>query len=199
MPQSFAFRIQLWQDLFLPAIGQHLLLGSGPAPAVLNYWSTEESQYLFVLLRGGLFYLFSYILLIGVAMATCWREIKSKSRDASYWVAIALLVILIVLNVMNVSGQYFTYVGGTQTLWMLLAIVVASRQFKALGPMATAEQSGDSRWRVGSRVLHKPLNKITTTLVGESADGLLTRNDFLPSSMSKATRPYRNTPPLERP
>jgi hypothetical protein len=197
-PQSFAFRIKLWQDLFLPAIGQHLLLGAGPAPAVLNYWSTEESQYLFLLLRGGLFYLFSYLLLIGVAMAACWREIKSKSRDASHWVAIALLVNLIVLNVMNVSGQYFTYVGGTQTIWMLLAIVVASRQFKVLGPVATAEQSGDSRGRVGSTGLYKPLNKMTTTLVGESADGLLTRNDFLPSSMSKATRPYRNTPPLER-
>lgn len=193
VPQSLAFRIQLWQQLFLPAIGQHLLLGSGPAPAVLNYWSTEESQYLYFLLRGGLIFFFSYLLLIGVAMAACWREMKSKSSDASHSVAIALLVILLVLNVMNVSGQYFTYVGGTQTLWMLLAIVLASRQFKALGSLATAGQARGSRWRTS----HKPLNEITTSLVGESADGLPTRHD--PSfHMRNGIRPYRKDRPLKK-
>ena len=140
MPESLAFRIQLWENLFLPAIGQNLLFGAGPAPAVLKSWPAEESQYLLLLLRGGLPYFFSYLLLIGVAMTTCWRQMKSKSRDAKHSVAIALLVILITLNVMNVSGEYFTYVGGTQVLWVLLAIVVASRQFQALSSMTSVEQ-----------------------------------------------------------
>jgi hypothetical protein len=140
VPQSLAFRIMLWENLFLPAIGQNLLFGAGPVPAILNSWSAEESQYLFLLLRGGLPYFFSYLLLIGVAMTTCWRQIKSKSRDVDRSVAIALLVILIILNVMNVSGEYFTYVGGAQVLWMLLAIVVASRQFQALSSMTSVEQ-----------------------------------------------------------
>ncbi len=140
VPESLAFRIQLWENLFLPAIGQNLLFGAGPAPAVLKSWPAEESQYLLLLLRGGLPYFFSYLLLIGVAMTTCWRQMKSKSRDAKHSVAIALLVILITLNVMNVSGEYFTYVGGTQVLWVLLAIVVASRQFQALSSMTSVEQ-----------------------------------------------------------
>jgi hypothetical protein len=47
---------------------------------------------------------------------------------------------LISINVMNVSGEYFTYVGGTQVLWMLLAIVVASKQFQALSSLKSVEQ-----------------------------------------------------------
>ena len=140
LPQSFAYRVDLWQSLFLPAIGQNLLFGAGPAPAVLNTWSAEESQYFFLLLRGGLPYFFSYLLLIGVAMATCWRHIKSKRRDPAYCISIALLDILITMSVMNVSGEYFTYVGGTQVIWTLLAIVVASRQFQALSSSTAVEQ-----------------------------------------------------------
>jgi hypothetical protein len=130
VPQSLAFRIQLWQNLFLPAIGQHLLFGSGPDPVALKYWPSEESQYLLFLLRGGIFYLLGYLLLIAMGINVCRQKIKSRSKEASYPVAIALLVIFLVLNVMNMSGEYFTYVGGTQTLWTLFAIVVASRQLK---------------------------------------------------------------------
>ncbi|GAC1657242.1 MAG: hypothetical protein NVS4B7_02330 [Ktedonobacteraceae bacterium] len=132
VPQSFAFRIMLWQEIFLPAIGRSLLFGYGPSPAVLNSWPAEESQYFFLLLRGGIPYLLSYLLLMGVAAAACWQHIKTKSEDPSRVVAIALLAILVVINIMNVSGEYFTYIGGTQTIWTLLAIVVASKQLKTL-------------------------------------------------------------------
>lgn len=130
---SFAARIRLWRDLFLPAVGQNLLFGAGPAPAVLNNWPTEETQYLYLLLRGGIPYFVSYFLLIGAAVATCWRQIKSVNEGVSRVVAIATLAILVVINIMNISGAFFTNAGGTQTLWILLAIVVASGQLKVLG------------------------------------------------------------------
>jgi len=198
LPQSLAFTIQLWQGLFLPAIGQHLLFGAGPAPAVLNSWPDEESQYFYLLLRGGIFYFSSYLLLIGVAMAGCWREIKSKSSDASHSIAIALLVIFIVLNVMNVSEAYFTFVGGSQTLWMLLAIVVASRQFKALSSLDAVEQVQNSRWKVGSTTSYKPLREINTTVVGAPAGSLLTRKVFPLSSTSEAPQPYQKASPPKK-
>jgi hypothetical protein len=141
LPQSLAFRINLWESLFLPAIGQHRLFGAGPSPAVLNSWPAEESQYLLLLLRGGLPYFFSYLFLIGVAITMCWRQMKSKGRDAKHSVAFALLVILITMSVMNVSAEYFTYVGGTQVLWTLLAILVASRQFQASSSLTAVEQT----------------------------------------------------------
>jgi O-antigen ligase len=174
LPQSLAYRVNLWENLFLPAIGQNLLFGAGPAPAVLYTFSAEESQYFLVLLRGGLPYFFSYLLLIGVAMTTCWRQMRSKSRDAKHAVAIALLVILITMSVMNVSGEYFTYVGGTQVIWMLLAIIVASRQIKTLGSSAAVEQAKDVRERLGGKTWHEPLNETTGSVVGKPADGLLT-------------------------
>lgn len=148
VPQSFAFRIRLWQEIFLPAVGQYLLFGDGPAPAVLNKWPTEETQYLYLLLRGGLLYLLSYFLLMGVAIVTCWRQIKSKSEDASHLVAIALLAILVCVNVMNISGAYFTYAGGTQIFWTLLALVVASEQSKMLESSIAAQPIVRGKWQV---------------------------------------------------
>ncbi len=145
VPQSLAFRIQLWQDFFLPSIGQHLLFGAGPAPAVLNIWPAEESQYLLLLLRGGLTYFLSYFFLIGAAVVLCWRKIKSKERDTSYAVAISLLVMMVVMSVMNVSGEYFTYVGGTQIWWMLLAILVANREFKVVSQETCSPVPGATR------------------------------------------------------
>jgi O-antigen/teichoic acid export membrane protein len=136
IPQSLAFRIMLWQDFFIPAIGQHLIFGAGPSPAVLAQWPAEESEYFLTLLRGGLVYFFAYLLLIGLAGYACWRQIKSKANDVGRVVSIALLAILVSLSVMNFSGEYFTYVGGTQVIWTLLAIVVATWQLKRLKPAA---------------------------------------------------------------
>jgi hypothetical protein len=180
---TFGYRIMLWKEVFLPAISQHLLFGAGPAPAALNVWPTEETQYLGLLLRGGLPYFFSYFLLMGVAIATCWRRIKNKSNDLVRTVAIATLAILVAINVMNVSSLYFTYPGITQTLFMLLAIIVASEQLEVRGSPAAVEQKRD---------------ETTGIVMGKLADGLLTGKRLLLSSMPKTTRPYRNTPPLER-
>jgi len=196
---TFSYRIMLWKEIFLPAISQHLLFGAGPAPLALTLWPTEETQYLGLLLRGGLPYLFSYFLLMGVMMATCWRWIKNKSNGLVRTVAIATLAILVAINLMNVSSLYFTYPGITQTLFMLLAILVASEQLEVRGSSVAVEQTKDNRERVGGKTLHEPLNETTDIVVGKSADGLLTGKSLLLSSMPKATRPYRNTPPLERP
>jgi O-antigen/teichoic acid export membrane protein len=144
IPQSFAFRIMLWKDIFLPAIGQNLLFGAGPSPAVLIQWPAEESQYFLTLLRGGLFYFFSYLLLIGVAAFACWRQIKRKEKDAGQAVSIALLAILVAISIMNISAEYFTYVGGTQILWTLLAIVVATWQLKTL-EFSASDKYSESR------------------------------------------------------
>jgi O-antigen/teichoic acid export membrane protein len=157
---TYSERIRLWKDIFLPAIGQHIVFGSGPAPAVSQLWISEESQYIALLLRGGLFYLCSYLLLLGIAMASCWRLIKDKPESASRMVALALLAILIAMSFMNVSEVYFTYVGGTQTIWMLLAIVVARGQCEepgqpaALGrPVPRTKDSVDPRRKAKVKAL----------------------------------------------
>jgi hypothetical protein len=161
LPESFAYRVMLWKDFLLPALSEHLIFGAGPAPQVVldAGQAIEESQYFYLLLEGGLSYFFAYFLLIGVAVAACWHASRSKSKDINQAVAIGLLAILVAINVMNVSGEYFTYVGGTQTLWTLLAIVVASRQIKSLEPAAATEPMRNNQWRAGFKTLRMPLSK----------------------------------------
>jgi hypothetical protein len=126
LPQSLGFRVTLWQDVFLPAIGQHLFLGAGPEPAVLAVWNTPESQYLYLLLRGGLFYFFAYFLLMGLALGVGRKCYKSPTNELSRAVGLAMVAIVIALAVMNVSAEYFTFAGGTQIFWSLLALVVVA-------------------------------------------------------------------------
>lgn len=184
VPQSLALRIKLWTEIFFPAIGQHLFFGAGPTPAALNSWSTEDSEYLLLLLRGGLLYFFSYLLLIGVAIVACWRQIKSRSDNASRYVAIAALAILVAISVMNISAEYFTYAGGAQTLWMLVAIVVSSGQCKALGMATTFKRIMDGKARTLSMSFHNSLGiAASTTASGLAAErNMVTSNSLIPIS-----------------
>ncbi len=190
IPESLAFRIMLWRQIFLPAIAQNLLFGAGPAPTALNSWPAEESQYFFVLLRGGLPYFLSYLLLIGTVMAVCWRQIKDKNDDAGRPVAIALLAILISISVMNFSGEYFTYVGGTQTIWTLLAILIASGQLKKLTLPATNRFSAARRnldhWREATNnLLDSPQRNVPANTLNEhSMESFLTKDVYWSGSYS---------------
>src|SRR5260370_39032775 len=100
---------------------------------------------------------------------------------------------------MNVSSLYFTYPGITQTLFMLLAIIVASEQLEVRRLSAAVEQTRDDRESVGGKTLHEPLNEATGIVVGKPADGLLSGKRLLLSSMPKATRPYEIRYPWKGP
>jgi O-antigen/teichoic acid export membrane protein len=194
LPQTLAYRVMLWRDFFLPAIGQNLAFGAGPAPAVLNNFPAEESQYFLMLLRGGLPYFLSYCLLIGVAIAACWREIKSKSEGAGRPVAIGLLAILVALTAMNFSAEYFTYVGGTQTLWTLLAIVVASEQLKALDATATTRHIVRGSGRLAATTMVESLSTRETAWLGTYE---LIPNYVTPE-IDTPVIPYQPIAPLKR-
>lgn len=205
IPESLAFRIMLWKQIFLPAIAQNLLFGAGPAPTALISWPAEESQYFFVLLRGGLPYFLSYLLLLGSVIAVCWRQIKSKNDDASRPVAIALIAIIISISVMNLSGEYFTYVGGTQTIWTLLAIVVASWQLKKLALSDTFRIPAERRNRVNrqNRANNLLVNArriaAATTLHEHNMENFLTKDAYWSGSyrfMSSYVAQEMSTPAL---
>jgi O-antigen/teichoic acid export membrane protein len=164
---TYGYRILLWKEIFLPAILQHLWFGAGPSPAVSALWPSEETQYFALLLKGGGLDLLSYILLMGVAMATCWRQIKRGVESASNIVAVSTLAILVAINIMNVSAVYFTYVGGTQVLWMLLAVTVASGQVKALELSSTAKPIVNGKWRTIRAPIQSPLSTTASGALGK--------------------------------
>lgn len=194
---TFNYRIMLWKDIFLPAVGQNLLFGAGPAPAALNAWPTEETQYLSLLLRGGLPYFFSYFLLMGAATAICWHRFKNKSDDLVRTVAIAALGIIVAINIMNVSSLYFTYPGITQTLFMLLAIVVASKQLEVQELLTTIEQTRENKKRSEYKTLPEPLKETTGSAAGKRVEVLLTEKRPLYQSLPTVTRLNHHTPPLD--
>lgn len=151
LPQSLALRMRIWVELSFPAIARNLFFGAGPVPFPDSFGPAEESQYVHLLLVGGIPYFLSYLLLIGLTISNCWHHIKVKSNEIFRAVAISLVAIVLALNIMNVSGIYFTYVGGTQIYWTLLAIVVASRQFPVPELLTVSRQRPNKRVKVESK------------------------------------------------
>lgn len=139
LPASIDFRVTAWTQIFLPAIADNLAFGEGPAPKALNYWPTEESQYLFLLLRGGLPNFISYWFLMGVGFVYSFKLLRRRTGGAERPLAIGTIAILVAINIMNLTAVYFTAFGATQIIWMMLAMVVGCRQLVALGVWGNVE------------------------------------------------------------
>lgn len=139
LPQSMQFRLRLWTETFVPAVAKNWLFGAGPAPATSNSWAIEETQYLYLLMRGGIVYFGAYCFLMWVAFKYVRKRLRARTKDADHAVAVATYSILVVLNIMNIAGEYFTYVGGTQLIWTLMAICVVADQLNLKPSYATPE------------------------------------------------------------
>lgn len=139
LPQSMQFRVRLWTETFIPAVFENPIFGAGPTPSTSNSWAIEETQFLYLLLRGGFVYFGAYCYLMYAIAKLCMKRIKTATKDADHAVAVAVYSIIIFLNLMNIAGEYFTYVGGTQLFWILTALVVASHQMDFKPDVVTEE------------------------------------------------------------
>jgi hypothetical protein len=79
VPQTVAFRENVWTQQYLPAVAQRPLAGYGVQLPSSIQWQYPESQYIAVLIEGGYPLLIMYLILIG-GMFEQARKI-SKSDD----------------------------------------------------------------------------------------------------------------------
>jgi hypothetical protein len=122
---SFFTRISLWQTQFLPVLEGNYLLGIGPELPEEIWWNTEESQYLFLLYKGGIFYLLGYLAWTGLTLWMCKRAMDSGDELARMLGLVGALL-MIALLYMGISNAYATYTPPMVNVWILLAIVSAA-------------------------------------------------------------------------
>jgi hypothetical protein len=122
LASSFSYRIDLWVTEFLPALRGYEILGVGPDLPESVWWGTEESQYLFVLYKGGVIYLIGYLLWAALSVAMCVVLLRHRDQLVRM-LALPIILIVIGLMYMGISNAYATYSAPMSSLWILFAIV----------------------------------------------------------------------------
>lgn len=121
MPQTIAFRTEVWTQQYLPAIGQRPADGYGVVLPASIAWPYPESQYIALLIEGGVPMLLLFVGLTGATFERCALAGRAEDPfDAA--LGRALLVTGGALVAMDAIWPYVSNGGMPQMLWALLAV-----------------------------------------------------------------------------
>ncbi len=120
-PQTLAYRFKVWQEVFLPVLGNNLLWGIRPTLGDLSF-QYAESQYVFLLFRSGLISLLAHLAWVGITAAWLYRKIRN-SQGLTRTLTIVVFAVLIVLSTMGLTNEVFTLSGAAEYFWILFALV----------------------------------------------------------------------------
>jgi hypothetical protein len=124
VPHTFLFRLKVWQEVFWPVIQENWLWGYRPSLQAL-IWKWSESQYLALILRSGIFSLFSHLLWIFITIG--WlSKVLSQAQGFSRALATCLLATLVVLSIMGCTNEVFTFSGSIDFTWIMLGLLAGS-------------------------------------------------------------------------
>ncbi len=135
VPQTLAFRWNVWTGQYLPAIGNRPLSGYGSELPPSITWVYPESQYISYLIEGGL----PMLLLFGALAWAMVEESRKASRSEDPFeqaLGRAVAVSVGAMLVMNLIWPFLSNGGMPQVLWCLLAITVPRRPSHATPALA---------------------------------------------------------------
>lgn len=125
LPQTLAYRVEVWREQYVPVVIKYAATGYGTELPPEVDWGHTESQYITLMLRGGVLYLTSAGVLLYAAFRRAKRELVSEpppSRRALLYAAEALVLVQIPLNL---TFPYMTASGMPQALWVIFGLVGA--------------------------------------------------------------------------
>jgi hypothetical protein len=126
VPQTLAFRFDVWTEQYLPFLSERLATGFGPDSPSLD-WGYAESVYVSMLLRGGVPLLILYLALTWALIAAAYR-LTSDPDPLQRGVARVLVVALVMLAFMHFVSSYFVTSGLPHLLWALAGVLLASER-----------------------------------------------------------------------
>jgi hypothetical protein len=133
VPQTIAYRYDVWTTQFLPALTGRWLTGWGPCcstptdlPSGLG-WDFTESVYLTLLLRGGVILLAGYAVLMWAFASVSRRAAREPARPAADRAAANVLFFLVLALVpLQWIEPYFIDDGLPQLVWGLAGLLMAT-------------------------------------------------------------------------
>lgn len=126
VPQTFLFRVEVWRDVFLPPILQHLPWAVYPTVPSSYAWQYEESQYILLLFRTGLSGLLGFLGWMALTIGWLNRALRTSTGFTSAMVT-ATLTLVIVLVIAGLTNEVFSFAGSIDYLWMMLGMIAGSK------------------------------------------------------------------------
>ena len=124
LPQTIAFRWEVWTTQFIPIIRENLIIGYGPNLPPRLFFGYQESLYITFLLRGGIILLFFYLALMASFAIRARRIARSPDPEKSS-VARAVFAAVVLLLVIDTIATYFVDSGPAPMLWTLAGLMGA--------------------------------------------------------------------------
>lgn len=133
LPQTLAYRDQVWTSQYFPAIARQPITGYGVVLPRSIQWPYTESQYVSLLMEGGVPVL---LLFAGATWVVIDRGRKTARSPDPFDQAVgrALVVSVVALVVMDVIWPYMSNGGLPQVLWALVAVATPLQASKRLPP-----------------------------------------------------------------
>jgi hypothetical protein len=139
VPQTIAFRYQVWTNEFAPILSGHLLTGYGPEPPATLSFGYTESLYVTLILRGGLPLLLVYFGLVAALLAQT-RPVLADPDVERRVVARVLTIMFVMLIFMHLFISYFVDSGSPHLLWILAGVAFGAGTTMVPRPPALSDR-----------------------------------------------------------
>ena len=129
VPQTIAYRWQVWTQQYFPAIRSRLMHGYGPVLPSSITWPDTESQYVTYLMWGGVPLLMIFVAMMWALYHRARLLVRPIAKDPSLAaIARALVVLIIAIYPIDTIFPYFTSSGLPQAFWVLVGIMLAAQR-----------------------------------------------------------------------
>jgi O-antigen ligase len=136
IPQTFQFRLNHWEEFFLPALADHVWLGTGtliPSAVPDRLLDFVDNEYLREAFRAGVVGLALLAIMLVTIAAVGWRSRASPDpmRRSLGGAGVALVVFFALIGM---TAEYLFFGGVTQEFAMMLGLLGAMQPAPAAAP-----------------------------------------------------------------
>jgi hypothetical protein len=125
LPQTLAYRVEIWKEQYAGVVIKYAATGYGTGYPPEVDWNHTESEYITLMLRGGLPYLCSAGVLLYAAFRRARRELDSEPSPSRRSLLYAAQTLVLVQLPLNLTFPYLTASGMPQALWVIFGLVGA--------------------------------------------------------------------------
>jgi hypothetical protein len=144
IPQTFATRLDHWQVFFLPALADHVWLGTGTIiPSIVPTPLTDyvDNEYLRDAFRAGVVGLILLLVMLLAIALTGWRSRRASSGPMYRSLGSTCLALVVFLALIGVTAEYLFFGGVSQEFAMLVGLLAAHDRVEAFATQRSATTS----------------------------------------------------------
>jgi len=123
VPQTIAYRVDLWKNVEIPAMSGNWATGYGPdLPPKLRDFPYTESLYFTMLFRGGVPLLLIFVGLMS-ALALAARAARAREGPEQPAIGRVVVIVVVALALLHAQETYLIDSGTPHVLWVLVGLL----------------------------------------------------------------------------